>query len=49
LGYADYTRNQLLRMGIIPLDIEESHLKKWLFYLWYNIYMIRGGFNEFWA
>jgi hypothetical protein len=28
LGYADYTRNQLLRMGIIPLDIEESHLKK---------------------
>ena len=28
MGYADYTKDQLLRMGIIPLEVEESHLKK---------------------
>jgi hypothetical protein len=31
MGYGDYTREELMDMGIIPLDMEEDHLKKWSF------------------
>ena len=28
MGYGDYSREELMNMGIIPLDMEEDHLKK---------------------
>lgn len=28
MGYGDYTREELFKIGIIPLDMDEGHLKK---------------------
>ena len=28
MGYGDYTRDELMKIGIIPLDMKKSHLKK---------------------